>query len=303
MPKVRLGVALLVPPPVADEIDGLRRALGDRSLGRVPPHITLVPPVNVREEHVGQALAVVRAAAAATAAEVTVTLGPPTSFLPANPVLYLPVGGDVATVEALRAGVWAPPLTRPLTWPFVPHVTLVDAGAGAPPAGASTAGASTAAASEWIEAAVAALGGYQVDVAFDRIHLLVERRPGRQWVPLADVAFGAPAIVARGGPLAVELVRSHSIDPEARALLDAEGIELDESGDGVVVTARREGEVVGVGRAWGSPDGCQATVVVATRHRHQGIGRHIDAALESATAEARWGGRYPRTRGSEGPRA
>ncbi len=52
------------PPPLAEEIDGLRRAFGDRSLGRVPPHLTLVPPVNVAEGDLGQALAVLRAAAA-----------------------------------------------------------------------------------------------------------------------------------------------------------------------------------------------------------------------------------------------
>ena len=56
-------------------------------------------------------------------------------------------------------------------------------------------------------------------MSFDRVHLLVEHRPGPQWRPLADVAFGPPAIVARGGPLAVELVRSHQVDPEGVALL------------------------------------------------------------------------------------
>ena len=49
-PRVRLGVVLLVPPPVAGEIDGLRRAVGDGALGKVAPHVTLVPPVNVRDE-------------------------------------------------------------------------------------------------------------------------------------------------------------------------------------------------------------------------------------------------------------
>jgi len=287
VPKVRVGVALLLPPPVADEIDGLRRALGDRTLGRVPPHVTLVPPVNLRQDHVGQALAVLRAAAAATAPEVTVTLGPPTSFRPANPVLYLAVSGDVAAVEALRARVWAPPLTRPLTWPFVPHVTLLDAGPGSRPGPEETAEAD---AGERIEAALAVLGSYQVEVAFDRAHLLVERRPGPQWVPLADIAFGPPAIVARGGPLAVELVRSRQVDPEARALLDAEGITMGETGEDFVITARREGEVVGVGRAWRGPGACESTVVVASDHRHQGIRRHIEAALESGAAEAGWAG-------------
>jgi 2'-5' RNA ligase/GNAT superfamily N-acetyltransferase len=277
-------VALLLPTPVAHEVDGLRRALGDASRTRVAPHITLVPPVNVRQEHLGAALAVVRAAAAAAPGELTATLGPPDSFLPANAVLYLPVAGDLPALEKLRERVWAPPLTRTLTWPFVPHVTLADE-----------------APAERIAAAVAAMADYQVTATFDRVHLLVERRPeggpGPQWVPLADVAFGPPAIVARGGPLAVELTRSCLVDPEAQALLvgTAAGALAADDSEGIVVTARREGGVVGVGRAWLAADGCRAAVVVAGEHRNQGIGRHIAAALEAAAADAGWACQFPRT--------
>ncbi len=57
VPKRRLGVALLIPAPLDREIDGLRRAVGDGALGRIPPHLTLVPPVNVREDRLGEALA------------------------------------------------------------------------------------------------------------------------------------------------------------------------------------------------------------------------------------------------------
>ena len=126
---MRLGVALLLSSPVADQVDGLRRALGDRTLGRVPAHITLVPPVNVKEADLGRALAVLRAGAAAAPRVLRLRLGAPTSFLPANPVLYLPVDGDLealAALAALRDRVMVPPLARPLAWPFVPHVTLAD---------------------------------------------------------------------------------------------------------------------------------------------------------------------------------
>jgi len=48
-------VARLGPEPVATEIDGPRRALGDGSLGRIPAHLTLVPPVNVGQERLAEA--------------------------------------------------------------------------------------------------------------------------------------------------------------------------------------------------------------------------------------------------------
>jgi 2'-5' RNA ligase len=268
MARLRLGVALLLPSPLAEEVDGLRRAVGDRSLGRVPPHITLVPPVNVRRDDLSRALAVLRAAAAATPRALTVALGAPTSFLPANPVLYLPLQDGVDAVRTLRQRVWVPPLTRSLTWPFVPHVTLADA-----------------ASPERIEAAIAALSSYAAVATIERVHLLAEYRPGPQWRPLADVAFGPPAIVARGGPLAVELVRSQQVDPEGAALLEAEGAVLGVSDAPLdaplVVTARREGEVVGVAAAWLTTEGSQCDVFVATKHRRQGIGRHLQAALRA----------------------
>ena len=49
MVRRRLGVVLLVPEPAATEIQGLRRAVDDPALDSIPPHLTLVPPVNVRE--------------------------------------------------------------------------------------------------------------------------------------------------------------------------------------------------------------------------------------------------------------
>lgn len=295
MARLRLGVALLVPSPVAEEIDGLRRAVGDRSLSRVPPHITLVPPVNVAAADLGLALAVLRRAAASIRSRLTVTLGAPGTFLPANPVLYLPVGGDPDAVHRLRERVWYPPLTRSLSWPFVPHVTLAD---DAHP--------------ERIGSAVAALADYRARVTFDRVHLLVERRPGPHWRPLADAAFGPPAVVARGSPLELELTRSRQLDPEALAVLEAEGVDAVGEAEGVegaggvsgatgveglvpetplpaplVVTARRQGEVVGMAVTWVTDGGRRSEVFVAPGHRRQGVGRHLEAALETAINDAR----------------
>lgn len=108
------------------EVDGLRRALGDPALDRVPPHLTLVPPVNVREDELAEALALVREAAASTR-PLTLELGPVQSFLPVTPVVYLAVGGPSSgMVHRLQELVLAGPLHRDLHHPFVPHVTVAD---------------------------------------------------------------------------------------------------------------------------------------------------------------------------------
>jgi 2'-5' RNA ligase len=278
MARMRLGAALLLRSPVADEVNGLRRALGDRSLDRVPAHVTLVPPINVRDVDLGSTLAVLRAAAATVVDRLSFELGPPATFLPDTPVVYLAVGTRLGELEALRARLLSPPLARERewAWPFVPHVTVDEV--------------------DHPEAAAATLGGYRATATVDRVHLLQEvREEGRRrWIPLADAAFGPPAIVGRGG-LALELTRSHLIDPEAAALLAAAGAGGPGPEDGwgpvrrVVVTGRREGAAVAVGVAWLGPDGGQVVVVVDPRHRRQGIGSHVLAAVELSVRTEQWG--------------
>lgn len=262
---MRLGVALLVPPPLDSEVDGLRRAVGDGALGRIPAHLTLVPPVNVREDRLGEALAVLRAAAAATR-PFTVTLGPPGSFLPDSPTLFLAVAGTGRDdVVALRDRVFVDPLARPLTWPFVPHVTLADE-----------------ATPERIAAAVGALGDYRVDARFTRVHLLREER-GRIWVPIADAPFAPPAVIGRGG-LPVELTVTDQLDPPTRALGQPEG------STPLAITARTDGVVAGYVEGWcdgdrsGDGTATVSALVVGPAGTELGVRRHLLAAFESEAA-------------------
>lgn len=277
MPRLRLGVVLLVPPPVEHEVDALRRACGDASLGRVPAHLTLVPPVNVREERLGEVLALLRAAGATTR-PFPLALGPPTTFLPDNPVLYLPVAGDAAPVHQLRDRVFVEPMARELTWPFVPHVTLVDGGE-----------------PDRLEAAVAALADARYEVPVDRVTLLQEQRDEdgtRVWRPVADAALAAPAVVARGG-LELQLSTGPRVDPEARAWRDAAWATHTAAqygpdapaDDPVAVTGRRAGQVVGVaiGHVRG-PVAYLAELITGAEVRGEGVGSHLLAAF---AAEAR----------------
>jgi len=255
VPRRRLGVALLIPPPLDREIDGLRRACGDGALGKVPPHVTLVPPVNVREDAFEDALAVLRVAA--TAAEpLVLRLGPAATFHPDTPVLYLDVGGDLDGLHRLRDAVFVAPLARSLTWPFAPHVTLAEE---QPP--------------ERLEAGVTALADYHVGVRVDRVHLLEERKDdqrGRVWEPVADVPLAPAVVVGRGG-LPLELLVSQTHESAGRA---------------VVVTARREGRVVGTATAHvGGSTAELLDLHVVDGERKTGVGTQLLAALEGALAD------------------
>lgn len=170
MPRRRLAVAIVPPAPVALEIDALRRALGDSRVARIPAHITLVPPVNVTVDRFDDALHVLRGAAQQVR-PFGLRLGPPTTFLPATPVLYLSVSGDLDAFHELREYVFVEPLARPLVWPFVAHCTLLDG-----------------AAEERIESAMVALADATFDFHVGAVTLL-EEAAGRVWRAIAEFDF------------------------------------------------------------------------------------------------------------------
>ena len=267
MGRRRLGVALLIPEPARTEIEGLRRALGDPALERIPPHITLVPPVNVREDDLVRAVDVMRRAAAATK-PFELTLGPPDSFLPHNPVVYLGVWGFLDRLGALRDRVFVEPLKRELTWPFVPHVTVAD---GIAP--------------ERVEAGVAVLGDYTRDVVVESVHLLQEKvheHGERRWHLLGDFPFGLPRIVGRGG-LELELTVSHRLDDVTRAWV---GERWPDPQSPLAVTARRDGDVVGIATGW--TDGELANLselFVSANARNEGVGGHLVTSFVTAAIE------------------
>lgn len=247
MPRRRLGAVLLLPSAAAAEVDGLRRACGDPALGRIPSHLTLVPPVNVHEDDLPAALTRLRTAAAAVGGPLELVLGPPATFHPVNPVLYLSVGGpDLAAVHRLRDSVFAFPLERHLTWPFVPHVTLADGTE-----------------DERIGAALLALADFTLPVTFDRVHLLQEGEQ-RTWRPLADCPLGPADVVGRGG-FELELTTSHLLDPEAKGFVA--GFETADLGGSPFVVARHRWQVVGVAGATGT--------AVAVEHRNHGVADHL----------------------------
>jgi 2'-5' RNA ligase len=270
VPRFRLAVALLVPDPLSGEVDGLRRAFGDPSRDRIAPHITLVPPVNVRDFDLHAALSVVRGAAG-RARPIDLRLGPLRTFPGPGHVGYLSVGAEPPALEVLRrlrADVLQPPLERRIDREFVPHVTVtrgLDA--------------------DRLAAVLEASADFRdVETRIGSVHLLQERHDGdrRRWRPIADVALGAPVIVGRGG-LPVELTPGDLVDPEALDTSGASPAEVPPGARPLVVAARSEGAVVGVARGWtAGPVSELADVWVA--EADSGIERHLRAAWLSAAA-------------------
>jgi 2'-5' RNA ligase/GNAT superfamily N-acetyltransferase len=297
-------VALLLDPPVAVEVEGLRRALGDTSLGAVGPHLTLVPPVNVRADEVVQAVDVIRHAAYDQSGPLQLGLGPVASFFPTSPVVYLALSGpSLGDLARLRRAVLAGPLLRPARWPWVPHVTLADS-----------------ATDDRIASSLVALGSYAAELVVDRVVLMEEtvttdgtilssgtvaaKGARRRWLPIADACLGRPAVIGRGG-LELEITQGRIAGPDVLAMVEDQPEGFGEAfrshfGPGqpcatgarrvIVLTGRRAGRVTGLATAWAEePVGpLHVSVLVDAVVRRQGVGRALLSALEPRVQAQGW---------------
>jgi 2'-5' RNA ligase/GNAT superfamily N-acetyltransferase len=253
---------------VAGEIDGLRRALGATALDRVVPHVTLVPPVNVADAELDQALSVVRSAAASVG-PIRLELGPPSTFAPVTPVLYLAVGGDSTSLEALRSALLTGPLDVPrerVGRAFVPHVTLDQR-----------------ISPSRLDAALTALADYRAEVTIERLGVLEHDESTKRWSSFASFAFGRPRIAGRGG-LELELSVAEGLPPDLaewtnrqwrQYSLERYGPEYHPD-EAFAVEARVAGEIAGV--AEGAVRGltCRvARLIVGPEWRSCGIGSQL----------------------------
>jgi ribosomal protein S18 acetylase RimI-like enzyme/2'-5' RNA ligase len=265
---------------LADEIDGLRRALGSTELERIAPHITLVPPVNVHETEVEGACEVLRAAVARSG-PLAVHLGPPATFFPPNPVCYLRVSGDVAGLASLREGMQVAPLAPPEgreRRPFVPHVTIRQK---MPP--------------ERIAPTLEILSPFEASHCFESLTLIELDQAARRWNVLTEARLEPPHIAGRGG-LEIELSVSGRLDPETRKwahgawahyLHEEHGESVREDEDfAVTARVRHEPDIAGMADGQIRWPVCHlAHVIVAPQWRSYGVGSQLLRAVTRVASE------------------
>lgn len=117
-----LCVVVAIPAPAGEEIDFVRGRY-ERTDGRLPAHVTLIPPFSVDDDGVRVVLAHL-ADVASQVAPFDLRLTGTDTFRPHSPVVFVAVVGGSADLDrleqAVRAGAYAPMRRRP----YRPHVTV-----------------------------------------------------------------------------------------------------------------------------------------------------------------------------------
>jgi 2'-5' RNA ligase/predicted N-acetyltransferase YhbS len=171
-----IGVALPIPEPFLGELGAYRERFGDPLAHAIVAHITLVPPTEVAdEEHLAEILAHLQAQAAQMEPFPIVLEGAGT-FRPVSQVVFVPIVEGEAPVRAAEAAVRRGPLSRPLAFPYHPHVTVAHD-----------------LEQEWLDQAHEALLSYRAAFEVDRLSLFV-RGADAVWRAIVDLPFGQSVI-------------------------------------------------------------------------------------------------------------
>ncbi len=121
--KITVGVALAIPEPHAAVLSGWRRRIGDPEAGKIPPHVTLLPPTEMEADQL-ELVEKHLAEAATTVLPFTMKLSGTGTFRPVSQVVFVQVSAGIAECELLERAVRRAPIVREVEFPYHPHVTV-----------------------------------------------------------------------------------------------------------------------------------------------------------------------------------
>jgi 2'-5' RNA ligase len=120
---VTIGVVVDIPEPVRTFLRTSRAEFGDPLAEVIPPHVTLLPPTDVALD-IGPAVYDHLSAVAAVTEPFTVRLEGTDTFRPTSPVAFVRIVEGAESCDDLQRLIRTGPLTRPLAFPYHPHVTV-----------------------------------------------------------------------------------------------------------------------------------------------------------------------------------
>ena len=117
-----LGVAVEIASPAREELEEAR-ARYEPTAGEMPPHVTILAPIDVDEDALPAVVRHLEAVAAATP-PFRLVLSGTDSFRPVSPVVFVSVVEGGEACEALESRVRSGDMAVESRFPYHPHVTV-----------------------------------------------------------------------------------------------------------------------------------------------------------------------------------
>ena len=117
-----LGVAIEIPEPYGSAIDTARLGY-EPSMGRMPAHITLLPPIDVDSDVLPGVIEHL-SSVASRLSPFDVELHGTGTFQPVSPVVFIALSRGISSCERAEAQVRTGLLAVESRFPYHPHVTL-----------------------------------------------------------------------------------------------------------------------------------------------------------------------------------
>jgi 2'-5' RNA ligase len=171
---VVIGVAMSIPAPFDAPLNDARARSGDPLAELIPAHITLLGPTEIDPARFAEAQAHLATAAAAHKPYAIHLRGTGT-FRPLTEVVFVAVAAGISECEMLAADVRGGPLTRDLSFPYHPHVTVAH---DVPPAA--------------LDRVYAEMADFEAEFDVDHFTFYVHGSDGR-WRPVRDFPLGVAA--------------------------------------------------------------------------------------------------------------
>ena len=121
--SLTIGVAVEIPEPWAAQLQNCRESFGDPLALSIPTHVTLLPPTAVPRLTLADVVLHLQSVADGLHPFRLALRGTDT-FRPVSPVVFVRVADGGAACDRLQRAVRTGPLSRDLTFPFHPHVTV-----------------------------------------------------------------------------------------------------------------------------------------------------------------------------------
>ncbi|MHB1739431.1 MAG: 2'-5' RNA ligase family protein [Actinomycetes bacterium] len=123
MSRRTIGVAIPIPEPYGTQLQAWRRRFGDQAAGKIPTHVTLLPPTEVDVPDL-EAIGAHLQAVAVHHRPFGLHLRGTGTFAPVSAVVFVQVVAGISACEQLAAEVRSSPLAPPVRFPYHPHVTV-----------------------------------------------------------------------------------------------------------------------------------------------------------------------------------